>query len=419
MFDVLRLLIVVIVTILAFNKYICNGDSFSKIFFALIVFPLFLYCGLGAALNDCLVVYIYHYLIYILFIVLGIRFSIGKYSLLESSSVANFVSNYGGKIIFLYIFFACVGLVYPENRLANLLHPPAPNLLDVFAQRFEEQDPFSTLITFVRNFITPFFYLSLYSYRGKLLKMGFLLLFLMYISYCSTGYIGRGSILINILLFVLLVYFWRPQLRRKLLFVTAIGVPFLLIFFVNYVSIRLGGEAESISFIEAVEALLFSESSYPLWFDVIYNREYDFQDAIDYLYWLLTLPSPISLNFAGYDFSLNYKISELILGISRGEEHFYVLLPGMVGEAFFIFKYFFWLHAFFYGIIIGWVYSCIRSKDICLPLGIYLAIMLGYYCARGGTTGAYPFVLKQFLYMAFILKCYQWYPLKFVLKLKS
>ena len=70
----------------------------------------------------------------------------------------------------------------------------------------------------------------------------------------------------------------------------------------NYVSIRLGGEAESISFIEAVEALLFSESSYPLWFDVIYNREYDFQDAIDYLYWLLTLPSPISLNFAGYDF---------------------------------------------------------------------------------------------------------------------
>lgn len=419
MFDILYLFTTIIATLLVFRRYIWSRDLFSRFFFGLIVLFLYLYCGLGAALKDCHPFYLCYYLVYILFVYVGLRFSIGRYIQIKSDSVCRFIDHYGLWIIYLYVFLVCLGLVYPENRLLNLIHPPAPDLLDVFEQRFETKSVLSSFIVFIQNFLTPFFYISLYYYKNRLWKMGGLLIFLMYVSYCSTGYIGRGSIFVNLLFLLSLLYIWKPSIRKCLIISIGIFMPFLFLFFVNYSSIRIGGEAQQLSLGGVFETLLLSESSYPLLFDSIYGRSYDAQDAVDYIYWLLTLPFPVSLNFFDFDFSLNYKISELLLGVTRGEEHFFVLLPGIVGESYFVFKDFFWIHAFFYGTIVGWVYTCVKNRDVLFPIGIYSSLILGYYCARGGTAGAYPFILKQLLYAIIILKLYQYHPVKFVLRMKS
>lgn len=416
MFNVFILLIILICTYFLFKRYLHHRDLFSRIFFSVIIFSILLYSGIGASLKEVNFNYIYYYFIYIVFVYFGVKLSSGRRSSIKIIYVKNFISNYAKIIICCFVIFNCVALVYPENKLLNLIHPPSPDLKEVFGQRFisENKPLLSLIITFLLNFLQPFFYLSLYYYRDKWWKVGVLLVVLMYVSYCVTGYIGRGAILLNLFIFVSLLYLWYPKYRKNII-IGIVGIsPFLLMFFVYYASIRIGGDGEILSMGKVFESLLLAESSYPLHFNVLYGREYFIQDAIDYCYWLISLPFPVSLNWGIFDFGVNYKISELLLGTSRGSSNFYVLLPGMVGEAYFIFRNFFWLHGLLYGIIIGFTYSVVKTKKVFYPLGMYLAFILGYYCARGGTSGAYPIILKQFLYLLVVIKLYQRYPLKFV-----
>ena len=418
MFNVFVLLIVLVSTYLLFKRYLHHGDLFSRIFFCIIIFSLLLYSGVGASLVEDNSNYIYCYFVYIIFVYFGIKLSSGRRSSIKAICVENFISNYAKIIIFCFVIFNCVALIYPENKLLNLINPPSPDLKEAFAQRFinENKPLLSSLVSFFLNFLQPFFYLSLYYYRDKWWKVGVLLIILMYVSYCVTGYIGRGAILLNLFIFTSLLYLWYPKYRKRII-IGALGIlPFLLMFFVYYASIRIGGDGEILSMGKIFEFLLFSESSYPLHFNILYEREYFIQDAIDYCYWLISLPFPISLNWGEFDFGVNYKISELLLGISRGSSNFYVLLPGMIGEAYFVFRNFFWLHGLLYGIIIGFTYSIVKAKKVFYPIGIYLALILGYYCTRGGTSGAYPIILKQFLYLVIVIKLYQRYPLRFVIR---
>lgn len=416
LFDWGRLLILMISTIIVFRKYLIRKDLFSRFFYVLIFSTFFLYTGVGGAIDGVTLNYVFYYIIYILAVYIGLRLSIKNKPIIGTLCVEGFINNYAKIIICLYVSFTCIDLFIPENRLINLISPPAPDLRSVFYQRFETPSTVDSIIEFIKNLLLPFFYLSLYSFRYKPWKMVILLFFVMYVTYCSSGYIGRGVIILNLISIFSLLYFWKPRFRKILVITTCIIIPFLFFFFVAYASIRIGGEVGNLSLMTVFEQLFLDETSYPLHFDTIYNRDYQLVDAADYLYWLLTLPSPISLNFFDFDFVLNFKISELLLGISRGEDGFFVLLPGMLGEAYFIFNDFFWLHGLLYGSLIGFTYSCIRNREAFYPLGIYLALMLGYYCVRGGTTGAYPFILKQFLYLLLVVKLYTIHPVKLILR---
>ena len=194
------------------------------------------------------------------------------------------------------------------------------------------------------------------------------------------------------------------------------GVPFLFICLVNYASIRIGGDTQNISFFQATEMLFLGESNYPLWFNDIHMKNDSWQDIRDYVYWLVTLPLPVSPGLSGFDVGTNYKISEYLLGIPRGKEGFYVLLPGLVGEAYYIFGKLFWIHGFIYGSIIGVTYNYLRKKECFLPLGLFVSMTLGYACARGGTSAAYPMIIKQLLYFVLILNLYKRYTLRFVIR---
>ena len=258
------------------------------------------------------------------------------------------------------------------------------DLKKAFLQRFEQHEIsiIEIISLTIRNFLEPFFYFSLYYYKKHVWKIGVVLFLVMYFNYCKIGYIGRGQVMTNLIVFFVLAYIWKPVWRKKIILGIICGTPFLFVFLVNYASIRIGGSIKDISFSQATEMLFLGESNYPLWFNDISIRNNSLQDICDYVYWLVTLPLPVSPGLLGFDVGTNYKISEYLLGISRGEEGFYVLLPGLVGEAYYIFGKLFWIHGIIYGCIIGGTYNYFIGKDSLLPLGLFVAMTVGYACAQ-------------------------------------
>ena len=419
MFDYFVLIFIIAITLLIFGNRFFKKDLFTNVYFGIIICSILLYVGVGGALIEVDRQYVLYYCGYLVSIWLGFRL-FPKYDnkSIDENVYNLFINRYAKLIIIIYVFLCFADLLYPQIKLVNLINPPALDLKKAFLQRFEQHEIsiIEIISLTIRNFLEPFFYFSLYYYKKHVWKIGVVLFLVMYFNYCKIGYIGRGQVMTNLIVFFVLAYIWKPVWRKKIILGIICGTPFLFVFLVNYASIRIGGSIKDISFSQATEMLFLGESNYPLWFNDISIRNNSLQDICDYVYWLVTLPLPVSPGLLGFDVGTNYKISEYLLGISRGEEGFYVLLPGLVGEAYYIFGKLFWIHGSIYGCIIGGTYNYFIGKDSLLPLGLFVAMTVGYACARGGTPAAYPMIIKQLLYFVLVFRLYSKYPLRFVIR---
>lgn len=396
-------------SIFLFKSFLFKNSSYSNIYFFIVIGSLIFYTGSAISFEGIYRDYWIYYYVYILFVFAGLMAvkpnKRSQQNKLLLHTLKFYIEKLAKPTIILFFLIKLARLAYPQNLLYRLIDPPSPDLLSAFGERFEigEPDLITTLFVNIEMLLVPFFYLSLFIYRKNILKLILILAAVSYITYCQNAYYGRGGILISISLIFFVYYIENPHRRKRLLIALALIVPNLIIFFVKYTQIRLGAESIDVTFIDAFQTLLIQETSFPLHFQKIYDTQFDSKNINEYLAWLLTLPSPISLNFKEWDFALNYKISELLLGIPRGNRGFYVLLPSLIGEAYFVFGSLFFIHGFLYGMIVGGVYKIFRKYPQFMIIYIYMAFRLGYYCVRGGTAASYPFIFKQILYFLIIL----------------
>lgn len=376
-----------------------------------------IYSGIGGAMKDVTSTYIGYYIIFTASISLGILLGLNstkrnyrnsKWE--EWNSFLNyFIESKSIKIISIYYVIILLDLIVPEFKLLNLIHPPSPDLRSVFDARYngpEETYVTTSLLTFARQLLYPFFLLSLYKYRYKTIKLTFLVLGTYYIPYCGTGYIGRGSMLEALIIIMGFTYVFRPKLGKKLIIVGIVSLPLLIIFLVQYSITRIGGTANDISVSEASEILFSQEGGYPKHFSQILKMSN--HPTLNYIIWLLTMPLP-GIFRGGIDVKFNVIFSEYMLGVARGDTGFFILLPGLVGESVFLCgKNLFFFNGLLYGYLIGFLYKTLTKHKQLFGILIVAIIDLSYVANRGGLVSAIPFVLKILIYFYLILLYYKY-----------
>ncbi|WP_454455451.1 hypothetical protein [Thauera phenylacetica] len=307
--------------------------------------------------------------------------------------------------ILFYFILLTLKLTYPEFKLSRIFSPPPPDIKAWFLGRFEgDVNPFTKAIDYFLIVLTPFFYLGIYSLRRRLSFILLLFFLSLYLTYVNDGYIGRGRVFFALVVFLVFVWSLRPSLRPVLVSGAALLAPFLAVAFQYYGAARLGLDVNVVSFFSAFEYIYRSEFSFLAETGVPLIESGAHVDLVKYFAWLITLPVPGFLK-GGLDVALvNYEISEIVLNRDVGGAGFYVVLAGLLAEAYYIYgQNFYWLHALMLGFIFA-IYSSVlaRSKHL-LGVYAYVFVVFFYSLNRGGVASALPLVVNGFVVFAIFM----------------
>jgi len=374
---------------------------------------LCLYSGVGAALPDVPKYYLLYYFGFLcafayafwFFRMAFVHLSIRSGQVL--TRILGNVEQHRGwpLVIWVYILLHLVPLLYPEIRIHQLFAPPSPDLLARFAARWEPQqmDVLRKLVEYIQVLLSPFFYIALFRYRQRLNRIVLIFAFLLYVQYIAGGYIGRGTVLIAFATLWLALWVVRPKLRRALVALAVTVAPFVLISSYWYSVIRIGG-TPNVSPMQAALLVVENEISFPRDVGVPIIESGARVDLMKYAIWMFTLPIPKLLTGEIEGARINYEISELVLGLKRGQPGYYVVLPGLVAESVYIFgRYFFWLHAVFIAFLAAFVMRLIERTPQLLFLQSYVIVTFAYHLNRGGISGPLGILINNFLLFYFFV----------------
>ncbi|MNK83865.1 hypothetical protein D3C87_1036970 [compost metagenome] len=315
-------------------------------------------------------------------------------------------------VIFCYISLSLIPLIYPEFKLGLLLNPPEPDLAGVFGVRFEvvETNAFVSLASLMKQLLTPFFYISLFGESRKGAKQLLLLALVFYLEYVASGYKSRGQLIVSF--FPVLFYFWCTFPKKR--FVIALcGVallPFVMLLFSFYEIYRLDSSASVSEFgvWSSVDHILRTETGFVEFVGVPLIQSKAYVDLWLYMQWIVTLPIPKFIIGEVAGARINTEISEIILGAARGSQGFYIVLPGLIAEANYIYgPFFFWVHAATLGVLFAFLFRMFGTNPRFTFLVGYIVGLAAYNLNRGGIASFLPLVVNQLFLMYFIYLAYK------------
>jgi len=388
-------------------------------------FGLCLYSGVGAAYPDVPEYYLLYYFGFLgafAYAFWFFRVAFVHLSIRSGRALTRVLSNVDwhpawSLVIWAYMLLHLVPLIYPELRLQHLFAPPPPDLIAHLAARWEpkEMDVLQKLVDYARVLLTPFFYIALFRYRKRLSRIVLIFGLLLYFQYVTEGYISRGAIGIALATIWLALWVARPEQRRFLISIAVVALPLILISSYFYGLIRIGGMPRGVTPVRAAVLLLENEISFPRNVGMPIIESGYRVDFANYVKWMVTLPIPKLLTGEIEGARVNYEISEFILGIPRGETGFYVVLPGLVAEAVYIFgRYFFWLHAVFIAFLAAMVIRLMERAPQLLFLQAYVVVTFAYHLNRGGIVGPMGILVNHFLlfYLFVLVRIFGLFPMR-------
>ncbi|HRK65978.1 MAG TPA: hypothetical protein PKY73_00385 [Hyphomonas sp.] len=206
---------------------------------------------------------------------------------------------------------------------------------------------------------------------------------------------------------VVVLYLWDrfPRWRVSLVGVGTLGAVGVLAAFDAYGLMRLGAPVESVwsNVEQSVIAVLEVETSFLQQSGLFIIESGIRVDFGAYVNWLVTLPLPGALK-EGLDVALiNTEISEYVLGISRSEAGFYIVLPGLLAESFYIYGPGFLIH----GLLLGAVTSLCATTFgyarsftfVHYTLVVYITLDLN----RGGVAAVAPALANETLSLVLLI----------------
>lgn len=409
-FDYWRLSIIFIITTLSFKWVLNIKNRRIKIWYVLLALFLFIYSGIGGSIEEVPSDYTTYYIIYV--VTLGFSlflFSkkrIKRDNAQQDTTILYYIDKYGSQIVLCYILFLLFDLAYPVQKLQLLINPPTPSLEGLHYSTFvekESKDVITNTIYLIRNFLQPFFYLSLYKYRKNIIIVILLLLIPVYIDLCSRGIVGRGQMLLPLLIAFFSVYEILPPSKKKILVIgTLTLVPFVSYLLVQFSFMRIGASFRILSFGECMQILLGQEIAYPLHFSSYINSQETYIES--YFLWLILLPFPGFMKFGYGDPQINLHFTQLVSGLDPSDMGFSICLPGIVGESLFVFgPNLFPIHAIIMAFIISKLSNYLSTQTSFRFLYYYVMLVFSYYINRGGTSSSYSFAFKQFIILIIVI----------------
>ncbi len=398
-------------------------DHLEKLYVSITFWGLYFYGGIGASSYETGASYTFYFLIFLAAFVFFYRL---RY--IFPNALRNSISGFyrtGGKtmydealsgkiIIYIYLFTCFLSLLYPEFKVGSLFHPPAPNgvealLNSVNNSESKDLDIISKLIFYIRLLILPLYFLALAKY-AKRPFIFFLLVFLpLYFDYCSSEYVGRGLILIDLGVWYISVYRFNKKIRVPLVAATVVVLPLLLILFYTYSIARLGNEFNINLDASVIGDLFYGEINFPDSFQSVVDSGQHVHFT-GFITWLVTLPFPKFLFGSLLNVPvLNFELSEIVLGVNRNDPSFWVKLTGYISESYYVFgEKFFWVEALMVAWLSKTIFFLLRLIKGSEVLIIYVAIQFGFMFSRAGLGAILPAFTNGFLalYFYFALKLY-------------
>ena len=367
------------------------------------------YSGIGAAYPEVPSYYLFFYFGFLLaFVIAFWFFKVAFYhiSLLSEQALNPVLNNVSRHpfwfvIILLYLFLYLVPLIYPELRIHQLLKPPSPDLARHFTKRWETQEMniIMKIIEYFRILLMPFFYVALFRYRERMSLILIIFTMLLYFQFVSTGYIGRSAI--GMVMATFFIAFWvsRPKYRRIILLIVILIIPIFLVSSYYYSIVRIGGSFSGVKPLQAIVNLMKQETSFPHKVGIPIIESQNIVNLYDFTKWIITLPIPKLLTGEIEGARINYEISEIVLGLNRGERGWYIVLPGLVAESVYIYgRYFFWVHAFFIAFFAAFLLRLMEKIPQLLFLKAYLLVIFAFQTNRGGISGPLGIFINQFMF---------------------
>lgn len=399
-------LICTLVTLLSFFWIKNEKDEIKKYFYLFCVFFYYLICGATSYLfsdNNYIVYYVIYTIAFsgTLYLTRNKSF---KLSSLASPSFENFINKKADGFIKFYFIYKFFQLVYPTNKLGNLISLGHPDV-DAALESSLEHSMFDTF----GQILGLLFYIFLSKYVKNPSKLIKLLLFSTYLSYASSSYLSRGAILRLLVVVFFLFYLNYPKIR-KLLIISALGsVSFLLIFFVSYMYARSGGAFEAVSLSTAIEKIVEIELSFSYNFDTVLRVSETPRVGIwQFLIWFVTLPLPGFMKPGVLSDSINVLYTYDILGLDVNDASFFVSLPGLAIEGVYLFgQYLYPLHAVIFACMINYLINTLRQSPVFSFLCIYYIINIPFQAIRGGTQSFYATCMKVLPFVLILL--YIWF----------
>ena len=385
-------IILFVITLISFWWVFSLKDTFRKLFYLILALFIYLYCGLGVGFSlKSYKEYEIYYSLYVIVLSICLRFFCKNDIKIGISDNINRLSINNATLVFMIYFAMQLVPMAINGEITLLFHPPSADLTHITESNQFSKNKLSGVFDSLMNFVIPFVYLALYKYREKPLKVILFILVVHYIEYCKNAYIGRGDILGILLFLVIYLYHYFPKIRRAVIVVAVTLVPSIVIFFVTYISIRVGDSAETLSFENSFKSLLESETYYYSYFDYITG---EVKYLYNYFIWFITLPLPGFLK----TFSLNVNFNALFTAQVTGttiEEVRSIALPGLVNESLFIFGYYlFFLHAILLAFVISVFYNTLKNNNANFFVIVNSMISLCLFLPRGGTSGPYSGAIK-------------------------
>lgn len=393
-----------------------NSSVFGNLIYGLFVVGFVFYAGTPIASEKTPAYYALMYFLFLTTLSLSYNFSykvLRPLSDVSSVAIPKYTNRYLTEanslwVILFYMVLTLLPLIFPSFRLGLLINPPSPDLTASFEGRLsgDQSIPAIKAAASLRNVLLPFFLMALFSIRWRLLGVAIVISLVFYIEYVDLAYKSRGQLIVA--LFPLLFYIWYfyPRYRKLMFLATVIATPLVVQLFSFYEDYRLGVNVSvgDYSIFDSVEHIFGTETDFVAAVGVPIIESGMQVNFSKYLTWILTLPIPKFL-FGSIDGArINSEISEVFLGISQNQKGFYIVLPGLIAEAVYIYgKFFFWVHAILFGFLIAFLTRIFQSSDKFIFVVGYISVLIMYNANRGGIASFLPLAVNQFLFIYIIL----------------
>ncbi|KYG84009.1 hypothetical protein AWW67_02520 [Roseivirga seohaensis] len=323
-------------------------------------------------------------------------------------------------IIVGYLSSFVLDLITPEFKLGNLISPPRPNLLADFQGRFDgtESTTFlNSIFKYFRSLIYPFYMVVLIK-QIKRIPLFVLLLFApLYLEYCSKAYIGRSAILLSLIFLFMMLWKFRPEIRRRILIITLVVFPSFVVFSFVYQVIRnpnSKGFNEDLNVTVAAEILINTEVSLPTSSSRIVDQD-ERVNLKDHLTWMFTASIPKFGLFELKKGLAGYEIAEIIVGKKRSTPGFWVPLTGYLTENIYVYgKLFFWFPAIIIAFLLCFIGKCFGEIPLLYGFVLFLGLTFAYNLNRAGIGSSLPLLVTYnmimflFLFLVFRKVNFKW-----------
>lgn len=365
----------------------------NKIMVAFLSISYLFYSGVGISyLEDGYFsrIYIFRYFVY--FVVLLTTLYVGFEWIFKKEARSKTVQNSESNVmkyiqiwrILSYIFMVTllVYLLIPTNRISLLWNPPMPSIIDIFERKDALlENPTLVFANSINILLLPCFliYLKCLATKGKRRNVAIWLFVWVYLLYLKIGYMGRNAILYNALFIYLILAISKHGkviLNKKkvmlLICVIILIVPLLL----RYETFRMGSKAgmSNATFKNSFKILFFKETDYPK-----YYRQIDMAtirpDRKAYLEWLVTFPIPRFVWHNKPSHDLGGLFSSVILGVSKGQKGYNILLPSLLGEGMYMWgSKLYFIDAIILGLYLSFFMSFLERYPAFKYIKIYLLV---------------------------------------------